>query len=318
MKTWFTQIRLHGWRSWGYGGIVLMWCIYPTTCLAEWKMVWQDEFEGKVIDRSKWDFDIGTGFYTFHDNQWVPGWGNEELQFYTARETNARIVDGCLQIIARKENYDRARYTSARIKTMGRDGKPLFDQKYGRFVIRARFPKGQGLWPAIWLLPSKWKYGGWAASGEIDIVEAKGQISWEIYGSIHFGGPWPHNRHHTSSFTFPETTSTHEFHDYSIEWEPGVIRWAVNGRTYATQSSWWSATGENSPPKSEADLNPWPAPFDQPFHLVINLAVGGRFPGAPDETTPSPAIMEIDYVRVFEKEAYPPLVEQTNPPHLKP
>ena len=133
-----------------------------------WKLVWADEFEGHELDRSKWDFDIGNGFYDYKNHAWVPGWGNEELQYYTHEPENVVVRDSCLVIRAVKEPLHGCGYTSARLKTRQRDGTPLFTKLYGRVEFRAKVPWGKGLWPALWMLPVDDKYGGWAASGEID------------------------------------------------------------------------------------------------------------------------------------------------------
>ena len=133
---------------------------------SRWKLVWADEFEGAGIDRTKWDFDTGDGFYDYNANQWIKGWGNNELQYYTSRPENAYVKDGMLHIRALKESHLGCGYTSARLKTRKKDGGPLFAPKYGRFEFRARLPTGRGVWPALWLLPQEDKYGAWAASGE--------------------------------------------------------------------------------------------------------------------------------------------------------
>jgi len=273
--------------------------------LVQWKQVWSDEFDGKDIDRTKWDFDLGNGFFNYDANQWISGWGNNELQYYTREPENAFVKDGMLHIRAIKESYNGFGYTSARMKTRKRDGSALFNQKYGRFEFRAKLPTGKGIWPALWMLPQNDKYGSWASSGEIDIMEAKGQEPTKVLGTIHFGSRWPMNAHASKEFVFPEKGTIAEFHDYAFEWEPGEMRWYVDGKQYATQSFWWSSSkvdgAKGAKPTMEADLNPWPAPFDQPFYLVMNVAVGGKFLGNPDKTTVFPAEMVIDYVRVYEK-----------------
>lgn len=269
-----------------------------------WKLSWSDEFDGKEIDRTKWDFDLGNGFYSYDANTWISGWGNEELQYYTRDAENAFVKDGMLHIRAVKESRDGCGYTSARMKTKKRDGTTLFAQKYGRFEFRAKCPKGQGVWPALWMLPAEEKYGGWAASGEIDVLEAKGHEPNTILGTIHFGGKWPTNAHAGKSLQLPASGTIADFHTYAVEWEPGEIRWLFDGKAYSTQSFWWSNKIDGkqvAPPAKEADLNPWPAPFDQPFYLIMNVAVGGRFPGKPDKSTLFPVEMVVDYVRVYEK-----------------
>jgi beta-glucanase (GH16 family) len=270
-----------------------------------WKLVWSDEFDGKEIERAKWDFDIGNGYYNYDAEQWVSGWGNDELQYYTREPDNAFVKDGSLHIRALKESLHGCGYSSAKVKTRKRDGKPLFCQKYGRFEFRVKLPTGQGIWPALWLLPQDDKYGGWAASGEIDVMEARGQEPAKVLGTLHFGSRWPANVFVTKEYVLPRSGSIADFHIYALEWEPGQIRWFVDGQQYQEQSFWWSSGktegNKGAKPEKEADLYPWPAPYDQPFYLIMNLAVGGRFLGKPDKSTVFPAEMLVDYVRVYEK-----------------
>ncbi len=270
-----------------------------------WKLAWSDEFDGTAIDKTKWDFDVGNGFYNYDANQWISGWGNEELQYYTRAPENAFVKDGMLHIRALKESLHGCGYTSARLKTRKRDGNPLFCQKYGRFEFRAKLPTGQGVWPALWMLPQDEKYGGWPCSGEIDVMEARGQEPTKVLGTLHFGSRWPANTEASKDYVLPNGGTIADFHVYAVEWEPGEIRWLVDGRQYAAQTFWWSSGKtdgtKGAKPTKEADLNPWPAPFDQPFYLVMNVAVGGKFLGKPDKTTVFPAEMLVDYVRVYEK-----------------
>lgn len=274
-----------------------------------WTLVWGDEFDGTAIDATRWAFETGNGFYDPDAKVWIGGWGNGELEDYTSRPENARVEGGLLHIVARKERHGGSDYTSARLKTRAKDGRPLFARTYGRFEVRARMPAGRGLWPAFWMLPAEESYGYWAASGEIDVVEARGQEPAKVEGTIHFGSRWPANAHAGRSYTLPRGRSIAEFHVYAVEWEPGAIRWYVDDHLYSTQTSWWSSGKHEGTrgvrPTAESDLNPWPAPFDRPFYLVLNLAVGGRFAGNPDATTPFPAEMVVDYVRVYEKAGGP-------------
>ena len=272
---------------------------------AGWKLTWSDEFDGKEIDKSKWDFDLGNGFYDYGASQWLSGWGNDELQYYTREADNAFVKDGMLHIRAVKESRDGCGYTSAKLKTRKRDGTTLFAQKYGRFEFRAKMPTGKGVWPALWMLPADDKYGAWAASGEIDIFEARGHEPNKAVGTLHFGGKWPTNTEVSKTYDLPDKGTMADFHVYAVEWEPGEIRWSVDGKVSATQSFWWSSGktdgAKGAKPTKEADLNAWPAPFDQPFYLVMNVAVGGKFPGKPDKTTAFPVEMVVDYVRAYEK-----------------
>jgi len=242
---------------------------------------WYDEFDGDAIDPGRWTFDLGTGA-----DRGLVGWGNNELQYYTDRAANARVADGLLSITARRENEGGMEYTSARLTTRGR-----FSQTGGRFEIRAALPAGQGFWPAFWMLPESSRYGGWAASGEIDILEARGQDTRRIENTIHYGGSWPDNTYTGSAYTLPAGGRTTDFHVYAVEWDLGpqpMLRWYVDDTLSWVTSEWWSSGGA------------YPAPFDEPFHLLVNLAVGGNFVGPPDAGTPFPGSMLVDYVRVYD------------------
>lgn len=274
--------------------------ISQPTAKAGWKLVWHDEFDGPTIDRTKWNFDIGDRLYVPERQTWVVGWGEESLQYHTDRPDNVFVKDGCLTLRARRENYKGCAYTSARMHTKGR-----FAKLYGRFEIRARLPVGQGLWLPLSLLPAHNAYGLWAASGEIDIMEAVGQKTSGVFGTIHFGSMWPYNKFEKTDYTFP-SGNINAFHIYALEWEPGVLRWYVDDNLYATKTVWWSCSKTDSkgvglPSAGTADCNLYPAPFDKPFYLHMAVNVGGTLPGAPDASTPFPADMVVDYVRVFDK-----------------
>ncbi|MDE2083104.1 MAG: glycoside hydrolase family 16 protein [Burkholderiales bacterium] len=273
---------------------------------AGWQLVWADEFEGDRVDPAKWDFDLGNGFFDYRSHTWVAGWGNEELQYYTAEPANVSVRDSLLTIRAVKEALHGCGYTSARLKTRRRDGTPLFTKTYGRFEIRARVPWGRGLWPALWMLPQDDRYGGWAASGEIDLMEIVGDRPHEVLSSLHFGSSGSEARALlTHVHALPGGSTVADWHVYACEWEPGEIRFYVDGLLTCTRKHWWSCSrtldGHGVPARSAADLNPWPAPFDQPFYLVMNVAVGGNFPGVPDAQTRFPAELVVDYVRVYDK-----------------
>lgn len=272
---------------------------------AGWKLVWSDEFDGTQLDTAKWDYELGNGFFQYDQNVWISGWGNHELQYYTSEPQNVFVKDGLLHLKALKEGRDGAGYTSGRLSTRKRDGSELFSKTYGRFEFRAKLPTGQGVWPALWMLPRDYKYGGWAASGEIDVMEARGQSPAQVNGTLHYGAVWPANTSSGNTYLFPAGQSIADFHVYALEWEPGEIRWLLDGKPYAHQTFWWSSKRVNGAkevaPERESDLNPWPAPFDQPFYLIINLAIGGDYLGNPDKTTPFPAEMLVDYVRVYDK-----------------
>jgi beta-glucanase (GH16 family) len=251
-------------------------------------LVWRDEFDGTALSSSNWEVMIGDG-----SAYGLPGWGNNELQYYTSRPVNLLVGGGLLRIIARREAFGGAQYTSARIRSKGKH-----EFLYGRMEARMKVPAGQGLWPAFWMLPSSTRYGGWASSGEIDILETINTAT-EAHGTIHFGGSWPNNVSAGGFATRPGGYAD-GFHVYAVEWEPDAIRWYVDGVEYYARSSrdWYS------------DAASWNqrAPFDEPFHVLLNLAVGGNWPGNPDGSTLLPAELVVDYVRVFQakKKLSPP------------
>ncbi len=289
-------------------GAVLLLCLGLGAAAQErsgWNLVWSDEFNGTALDRSKWSYDTGDGFYSYDENKWISGWGNKELQYYTDASSNVFVEGGMLHLRAVKESYQGKGYTSGRITTMKRDGTELFAKTYGRFEFRAKLPTGQGIWPAMWMLPRDFKYGGWAASGEIDVVEARGQKPLEVNSTLHYGSQWDANAYSGGTHKFPDGHSIADFHVYAVEWEPGEIRFSVDGVVHHRQNDWWSSSrvegAKGVHPKSAADLNAWPAPFDQPFFIIMNLAVGGDYLGNPDKTTKFPVEMLVDYVRVYDK-----------------
>jgi beta-glucanase (GH16 family) len=272
---------------------------------APWVLVWSDEFDGDRIDTAKWDFDLGNGFFDYKSHTWIAGWGNEELQYYTREPENVFVKNGQLTIRAVKESLHGCGYTSARMKTRKRDGTPLFTKLYGRFEFRAKVPWGKGLWPALWLLPQDDKYGGWAASGEIDVMEIVGEKPHQVLNSIHFGSVYPKRSLITHVHELPGGSTVADWHVYAVEWDPGEIRFYVDGVHTTTQSFWWSCSktvdGAGIEATRKADINDWPAPFDQPFYIVMNVAVGGNFPGVPNPATQFPAELVIDHVRVYDR-----------------
>jgi beta-glucanase (GH16 family) len=240
-------------------------------------LVWSDEFDAQQLDPEVWFFESGDG-----SQYGIPGWGNNELQWYL--EDSAELRDGLLVITAREESVGGKSYTSARLNTRDR-----FAFKYGRIEARIRFPGGQGIWPAFWMLPQDDVYGTWAASGEIDVVEAVnlgGTGGNTVFGTIHYGGEFPANQSSTNDYLVA-TDATADFHTYALEWDATELRWYVDDILYSTQNS-WSTTAA-----------PFPAPFDERFYILFNVAVGGNFPGAPTATTEFPVTMEVDYVRVY-------------------
>ena len=272
-----------------------------------WTLIWSDEFDGATLDRAKWGFDVDC---------W--GGGNDERQCYTDSLRNAQLRYGKLVITAREEAVKGAalparmreqspvpsaevarEYSSARLTTRGKAS-----WTYGKIEVRARLPQGQGTWPAIWMLPDEDRYGGWAASGEIDILEAvnlgvaceqcPGGRENRILGTLHFGGAWPNNKHKGEEMAFRSVLDG-EFHTYTLVWYPDRMIWQVDGRTFAERRAdeWWTS-GSNAPG----------APFDRPFHLIINLAIGGRLAESRGlggvQRGGYPKRMEVDWVRVWQ------------------
>lgn len=265
-----------------------------------WQMIWRDEFSGTALDTNNWNTDDSYG----QSLCW--GGGNEEQQCYAdiADETqdNISVVDGKLIFTARAATGSSQPYTSGRVQSKGKG-----DFTYGKFEARIKLPTGQGSWPAFWMLPTPntpngggGAYGTWAQSGEIDIMEAVNLGGTadncaapckDIHGTLHFGGEWPNNTQTPSStFTLNDINA---FHTYTLEWYPDEMRWFVDGAEYGrkTQDKWFSSS-----PDAAGDPN---APFDQDFHLILNFAVGGRWPGNTDGLN-FPRQMEVDYVRVYE------------------
>lgn len=264
--------------GWGCDNSVDVMVPDPLATPEGWSLVWADEFNGTSIDPTKWSFQLGNGCPT------LCGWGNNELQRYTT--DNHTVADGLLTITARLEAD--SSFTSTRLRTLGNG-----DWTYGRFEIRAKLPTGQGLWPAIWMLFSQDTYGGWAASGEIDIMEAVGSRPAEVFGTIHYGGQAPANVFSGEELRLRSGTFAEDFYVFTIEWEEGEIRWYVNNVLFLTKTSAdWFTTGSTNAA----------APFDHDFYMLLNVAVGGNLPGAPDGTTVFPQTMQVDYVRVYERQ----------------
>jgi len=247
-----------------------------TTAPEEWTLVVADEFDGEVDtapDSSFWTYDVGGD-----------GFGNQQLEFNTDRVENVSLDgEGHLRIIAREESFRGNQYTSGRIKTEG-----LFEQKYGRFEARIKLPSGAGLWPAFWMLGADFPEVGWPRSGEIDIMEFIGRNPTRVFGSLH--GPQYSGAEAFSRETeLPDGGSfADDFHVYSVDWDPGRIAFRVDGELYQTRTS--------------AEINaegPWV--FDDEFFILLNLAVGGTLGGPVSPDTEFPAIMLVDYVRIYER-----------------
>ncbi|MFO8029026.1 MAG: family 16 glycosylhydrolase [Cyclonatronaceae bacterium] len=251
--------------------------LIPVSLTAQdWQLVWSDEFDTQTLDTTKWEYMIGTG-----SQYGLVGWGNNELQYYTDREENIFIEDDKLHIRALNESYRTRNYTSARIRSIDNA-----DFRYGKFEIRARLPEGQGLWPAIWMLPTDNIYGGWPQSGEIDIMELVGHEPDVVHGTVHYGAPWPDNKEKGGHYTLSEGNFSDDFHVFTIEWIPERITWYVDDNFYYFVTP--------------AHLSPEHWPFDQKFHFLLNVAVGGTWPGSPDATTEFPQEMIVDWIRVYQ------------------
>ena len=259
----------------------------PTEVLTPkgWELVWSDEFNGSSLDGAKWNIQTGDG-----TAEGIPGWGNNELQSYQA--ANISVGGGSLTITARQEAADGREYTSARINTANK-----LDVRYGRIEASIHAPGGQGLWSAFWMLPTDSEYGTWAAGGEIDIMEVFSRNPRPFnQAALHYGMAWPLN-----TFTYAKYEGVDPadgFHVYAVEWDEQEIRWFVDGTHYYTvrNSTYWNyyKDAETNAHVSGSDS----APFDRPFHLLLNLAVGGNLPGAPDPAA-LPGEMLVDYVRVY-------------------
>ncbi len=269
--------------------------VIPESGTAEgYSLVWSDEFDGNSLNMENWSYELGNWKTDDKGNYITNGWGNNEQEFYT--DSNTMVNDGVLTIAARKENYTDPvqgsyEYTSARLSTQHK-----FSTCGGRIEVRARCDSGKSLWPAIWMLPEDSVYGGWAASGEIDIMEGWGSTPEKICGTIHFGDVWPGNTYLTNDYEFASGDSSANWHTYSVEWDSNEIRWYVDDDLYSTQSEWYSVN------------RAYPAPFDQNFYILLNLAVGGHFDGI-DGIYADPATFadgekhfDIDYVRVYKKD----------------
>ncbi len=270
--------------------------------LKDWELLWVEDFAGDVIDRSVWSFDIGNGHA-----QGIPGWGNAELQFYT--DVNAFLEEGCLVIEAREEAVHDAwgtyRYTSARLTTKGK-----FQLQYGRIEICAKLPRGKGIWPAFWMLGANIDQAGWPLCGEIDIMEMLGHDPRTVYGHVH-GPGYSGVRSVGRAYTLPPEAPdfSQAFHVFAVEWEEDEIRWFVNDELYFVFSK-----------KTLAEMNreelrrmgmEWAYPqvqiyrwvFDQEFFLILNVAVGGHWPGHPNASTTFPQRMYVDYIKVYQRAA---------------
>ena len=245
--------------------------LFPTMTLQgqTWQLSWSDEFNGAVIDNAKWGYDIGTGA-----DQGLWGWGNGELQYYTDQTDNARVENGNLIITAIEENFAGSNYTSARMVTRDK-----FSQTYGKFEARIDLPTGQGIWPAFWMLREN---NPWP--GEIDIMEIVGNAPGSCHGTAHWGEVGAVVSSGGVIYSADWTTT---FHVYTVEWWPDHIRWSVDGQVYFELDR-----------TQVTPANPWL--FAEDYHMLLNVAVGGLWPGSPDASTVFPQEMKVDWVRVYE------------------
>lgn len=246
------------------------------------KLVWQQNFLDGSSDLSKWNIRRGNDLLDGNGNPILPGWGNGEQQFYTANASNLYIDEHGLHLCARRETFEENgrsfAYTSARLDT-----KDHVSFCYGKLVVRAKLPTGNGIWPAIWMLPQDpMIYGVWPASGEIDIMEARGRLPQQVSGTLHYGKDWDNKVTDEFSYQF-ENSAINEFHDYGFEWNEESMRWLVDGHCYA-----------------ERRQEPGIMPFDQPFYLVLNLAVGGWYDNVPVDEAALPAVMTVSEIRLYQ------------------
>lgn len=260
----------------------------PTLDYSNYKLKWEDQFDGTALNRDDWNVEL-------HD----PGWVNNELQAYVDSDKNIYIEDGNLVLkpVETKNADGTVSYTSGRVNTQNKH-----DFKYGIMEARAKVPAGQGFLPAFWMMPTNENlYGQWPRCGEIDIMEVLGNKTDTSYGTIHYGNPHSESQ---GKYTLNRGNFVDEYHTFSVEWEPGKINWYVDGKLIHSENDWYSVT------EGQGEIT-YPAPFDQPFYIILNLAVGGNWPGNPDATTDiEKAAYKIDYVKVYQKDSYNEDVEK--------
>lgn len=267
--------------------IIVILGLIAVPAVGQYTLIWADEFDNGSLDPNNWECMIGDG-----TSYGLPaGWGNNELEYYTSRTDNVFVSGGVLHVVARKESYQGYAYTSARLRSLDKR-----EFLYGRIEASIKVPTGQGYWPAFWMLPTDSPYGGWAASGEIDIMESV-NVATTVYGTIHYGGAWPNNVSSGSSYQNGSNFGS-AYHVYALEWEPDAMRWYCDGNLYytVTSSTWYSTAA----PSNDR------APFDTPFHILLNVAVGGNWPGSPNDSTVFPQQLLVDYIRVYQLPAQSP------------
>lgn len=273
------RFRRTPWTRRGLPGLALALLVVGTACrdddgepLAGWRLKWADEFDGPagtLPSATRWRFDVGTG------------WGNNQLEYDTARPENVSLDgEGHLAITARREPYQGQPYTSGRINTS-----QLFEQARGRFEARIRLPSGRGIWPAFWLLGANFTQVGWPGCGEIDIMEFRGQEPSLVHGSLH-GPGYSGARALTGGFVLADGRFDDDFHIFAVEWDEDHIAWFVDDIRY-----------QEFAPADVPSIGRWV--FDHPFFIILNVAVGGNFVGPPDSTTVFPTSMLVDWVRVY-------------------
>lgn len=247
-----------------------------------YQLVWEESFNGDTLSKEDWNIET-------HE----PGWVNNELQEYTQSSDNIYLRDGKLVIkpIEVTDGDGKVSYTSGRVNTQNKH-----NFKYGLFEARLKVPEGQGFLPAFWMMPADENlYGQWPRCGEIDIMEVLGNQTDTSYGTVHYGNPHSESQ---GKYTLEQGSFSEEYHTFSMEWEPDKISWYVDGNLIHTENDWYSAT------EGQGEIT-YPAPFDQPFYVILNLAVGGNWPGNPDATTNiKDAEFLIDYVKVYQKDSY--------------
>jgi beta-glucanase (GH16 family) len=227
-------------------------------------LVWSNEFND-YNDLSNWEIVTGSNY----------GWGNNELEYYT--ENNIYIENGSLNIVAKKEDYDSSHYTSARLFS-------YYSFLYGRIEARIKIPKGFGIWNAFWLFPRNSIYSNWPSSGEIDIMESVNEMN-TIFGTVHYGNEFFHDSSNCQTTNFLDYSN--DYHIYAVEWEENEIRWYIDDQLFCSKNNWWNNF-------------PYPAPFNQNFNIILNIAVGGNMPGFYVDDNLFPHVMSIDYIRVYQ------------------
>ncbi|MCR5613016.1 family 16 glycosylhydrolase [Treponema sp.] len=254
-------------------------------------LVWVENFDGDKVNSEDWNFE-------FHE----PGWVNHELQSYGDSAQNTYVKDGMLVIQPLKNG---SKYTSGRINTQGKH-----EFMYGRMEARLKVPKGKGFLPAFWMMPADESfYGQWPKCGEIDIMEVLGDQINKVYGTLHFGEPHTQKQ---GTYSLKKGNFADEFHVFAVEWEPAEMRFYVDGIMFYKVSDWFT----KKPGKKE---EPYPAPYNQKFYIILNVAVGGDWPGNPDASTKfgQNAQMVVDYVKVYQKKKYDTKVSKPNGSNVK-